>query len=90
MRGVRRPISSKPGSCTGRAHVDAAGISGKVGAHYPGRSVGLPSATAIKRWRDGLAEVSRGHSRLTRSSRRPERGLLDRSLNFDGKADAGK
>ena len=90
MGGVRRQISSKPGSCTECAYVYAAGISGKVGAHYPGRSAGLPSATAIKRWRDGLAEVSRRRSRLTRSSRRPERGLLDRSLNFDGKADADK
>ena len=87
---MRRRISSKPGSCTERAHVDAAGISGRVGVHYPGRSVGLRSATAIERWRDGLAEVSRRHSRLTRPSRRPERGLLDRSLNFDGKGDADK
>ena len=43
--------------------VDAAGISVKVGAHYPGRSVGLPRATAVERCREGPAEVSRGHSR---------------------------
>jgi hypothetical protein len=29
---------------------------------YPGRSVNLPCATGIARCRDGLAEVSRGHS----------------------------
>jgi len=35
----------------------------KERAHYPGRSVDLPSATATERWSDGSAEVSRGHSR---------------------------
>jgi hypothetical protein len=35
----------------------------KVGAQYPGRSGGLPCATAVERLRDGLPEVSRGHSR---------------------------
>jgi len=44
--------------------VYAAGISVKVNAHYPGRSVGLPRATAAVRRREGLAEVSRGHSRF--------------------------
>jgi len=32
---------------------------------YPGRSVNLPWATGIERCRDGLAEVSRGHSSRT-------------------------
>ena len=32
-------------------------------AHYPGRSARLPQASAAARWRDGCAEVSRGHSR---------------------------
>lgn len=32
--------------------------------HYPGRSVILPLATGIVRYRDGITEVSRGHSRL--------------------------
>ncbi len=39
---MRRRISSKSGTCTERAVVDAAGISVKVGVHYPGRSVDLP------------------------------------------------
>lgn len=43
--------------------VYTAGISGKVNVHYPGRSAGLHCATVIERWRDGPAEVSRGHSR---------------------------
>jgi hypothetical protein len=37
---MRWHISSKSSTCTEGVAVDAAGISGKVGAHYPGRSVG--------------------------------------------------
>lgn len=59
---MRRRISSKSDTCTEGMDVYAAGISGKVGAHYPGRSVHLPCATVIERGRDGWAEVSRGHS----------------------------
>lgn len=65
---MRRRISSKSDTCTESMDVYAAGISVKVGAHYPGRSVDLPRATDIARCGDGLAEVSRGHSRLTRPS----------------------
>ena len=36
--GVRRPISSKPNTCTEHNGVDPTGISVKVGASYPGRS----------------------------------------------------
>ena len=36
---MRGPINSKSGTCTEGVVVDAAGISGKVGVHYPGRSV---------------------------------------------------
>lgn len=60
MRGRE---SSKSNTCPEGADVDAAGISGKVGAHYPGRSASLPCATGIARCWDGLAEVSRGHIR---------------------------
>jgi hypothetical protein len=42
--------------------VDAAGIWDEGHAHYPGRSVNLPRATGIERCRDGLTEVSRGHT----------------------------
>ncbi len=59
---MRRPISSKPDTCTEGMDVDAAGISVKVGAHYPGRSADLPCATAVERRRDESAEVSRGYS----------------------------
>ena len=62
--GVRRQISLKPDSCTVGMHVDAAGISVEVACSYPGRSVLLPRASVIERWRDGRIEVSRGHSRL--------------------------
>jgi hypothetical protein len=43
-------------------YVYAAGISGKVDAHYPGRSVHLPRATSVERRREGWAEGSRRHS----------------------------
>ncbi len=62
--GVRRPISSKPGTCTERNDVYPTGISVKVGVQYPGRSGSLPErATGVDRRGDGGAEVSRGHSR---------------------------
>ena len=77
---MRRQVSSKSGTCTESMAVDAAGISVKVGAHYPGRSADLPCATGIARCRDGLVEVSRGHSRLTRPSRRPEHELQTGAL----------
>jgi len=38
---VRRQIDSKPNTYTESLEVDAAGISVKVNAHYPGRSAGL-------------------------------------------------
>jgi hypothetical protein len=38
---MRRPISSKSDTCTEGMGVYAAGISVKVDAHYPGRSVDL-------------------------------------------------
>lgn len=67
---MRRPISSKSNSCTEGMVVYAAGIGGKVGVHYPGRSARLPCATAVARRREGRAEVSRGHSKV--ESDRPE------------------
>jgi|GEM_PF-2410992 len=59
---MRRRISSKSNTCTESMYVYAAGISVKVGAHYPGRSVSLSRTTGIERCREELAEVSRGHS----------------------------
>jgi hypothetical protein len=47
---VRRQIDSKPKFYPESTDVDVAGISGKVGAHYPGRSVlnnGQKSAEGI-------------------------------------------
>jgi hypothetical protein len=60
---MRRQTSSKSDTCTEGFDVYAAGISGKVSAQYPGRSVILPCASVVQRRRDGMAEVSRGHSR---------------------------
>jgi hypothetical protein len=79
---MRRPISSKSNTCTDGMAVDAAGISVKVNAHYPGRSVDLPSATVAERRRNGSAEVSRGHIKVHRPDRRPEREVCGRSLEF--------
>ena len=47
------------------ADVEAAGMWNEGRAHYPGRSVILPCATGIERYRDGMAEVSRGHTSQT-------------------------
>jgi hypothetical protein len=55
---MRRPLSSKSDTCTEGMDVNAAGISVKAGAHYPGRSADLPCATAVERRREGSAEVS--------------------------------
>lgn len=79
---MRRRLSSKSDTCTEGMDVDAAGISVKVGAHYPGRSVDLPSATVAERRRDGSAEVSRGHIKVHRPDRRPEHEVCGRSLEF--------
>ena len=68
--GVRRPISSKPDTCTERCDVDPTGLSVKVGAQYPGRSVDLPCAIDLARCREGSPEVSRSHS-----SRASDEGL---------------
>ena len=38
---MRRQTDSKSNTCTESLYVDAAGISVKVGAHYPGRSATL-------------------------------------------------
>ena len=45
--GVRRPISSKPETCTERCNVYPTGISVKVGASYPGRSARAPRVTSV-------------------------------------------
>ncbi len=79
---MRRHISSKSDTCTEGMDVYATGISVKVGAHYPGRSADLPSATVAERRRDGSAEVSRGHIKVHRPDRRPEREVCDRRLEF--------
>jgi hypothetical protein len=46
---MRRQILSKSDTCTEDLYVYAAGISVKVGAHYPGRSVSLSRTTGIER-----------------------------------------
>ena len=50
--------------------VNAAGVCSEGRASYPGRSADLPCATAIERWRDGWAEVSRGRSSCLQPKRR--------------------
>lgn len=60
---MRRQMSLKSNTCTESFGVNAAGISGKVGAQYPGRSDILPGASVVERRCDEMTEVSRGHSR---------------------------
>lgn len=77
--GVKRPISSKPGTCTERHDVYPTGISVKVGAQYPGRSADLPErATGVERRGDGAAEVSRGHSRIVGAPRTEGPNMVER------------
>ena len=54
---LQSPIVTQKGM-----EVDAAGIWNEGRASYPGRSVTLLCATDIARCRDGVAEVSRGHT----------------------------
>jgi len=63
--------------------VNGVGISAKVDAHYPGRSVGLPCATGAERRREGPAEVSRGHSRSIDRTEGPNMKCVAGAWNFD-------
>ena len=58
MLGERAIVLKAQYLRTESVDVDAAGISVKVRAHYPGRSVHLPRATDVERRREGWAEVS--------------------------------
>ena len=60
---MRRQKYPKPKTCPESLHVNAAGISVKVGAQYPGISAVLPCASDVEKRRDEMAEVSRGHIR---------------------------
>jgi hypothetical protein len=79
---MRRRISSKSRTCTEGMGVYAAGISVKVGAHYPGRSADLPCASVVKRRREGPAEVSRGHSKSIDRTEGPNMEYAAGSLEF--------
>ena len=82
---MRRRISSKSDTCTESLGVDAAGISVKVRAHYPGRSATLSrvvGTTAAERRGEEDAEVSRGHSSSFRPEQRPELEVTDWRLEF--------
>ena len=70
---ARRPTALKSDTYTDGLYVYAAVISVEVRVHYPGRSAMLrESATATERWREGIAEVSRGHSRAWRHAEGPK------------------
>ena len=71
--GVRRPISSKPDTCTERYDVKPTGISRKVARITPGDLLFCQKATDTVRCQDGAAEVSRCRSRDVKpTSRRAE------------------
>ena len=70
---MRRPTTSKSDTYTEGLCVYAAVISVEVRVHYPGRSAMLrESATATERWQQGIAEVSRGHSKAWRQAEGPK------------------
>ena len=79
-RRMRGPLHSKSDTCPEGAGVDAAGISVKVSASYPGRSVRVfrcGGTTVVARRRDERAEVSPaarqcGSPRRSRSCGRTE------------------
>jgi hypothetical protein len=76
-RRVRSPMSLKPEVCMEGVDVDAAGISVKAGAQYPGRPEVMPArAMAAGRWQEVTSGVSRGHSSPydQRAKGRTERG----------------
>ena len=79
---MRSPLSSKSDTCTESVDVYVTDLSVKVNAHYPGRSVALPRATAIVKWRHEAAEVSRQHSRSSDNDRRLKHNEEDRGLKF--------
>ena len=83
---MRRPISLKSDTCTEHADVDAAGISVKADAQYPGRSADVPTML-----RGGLRTPRGGRKRQQKSAeaivsreigRRAEREREAVSLNF--------
>ena len=70
---MRRPTALKSDTYTDGLYVYAAVISVEVRVHYPGRSaMSRESATATERWREGIAEVSRGHSKAWRQAEGPK------------------
>jgi hypothetical protein len=70
---MRRPTALKFDTYTDGLYVYAAVISVEVRVHYPGRSA-MPreSATATERWREGIAEVSRGIVKAWRQAEGPK------------------
>jgi hypothetical protein len=91
LQWVRRPLSLKPEVCTEVAGVVAAGISVKAGASYPGRSPSVPTAAIeVEKPRDAQGEVSRGHSRLARASRRAELVADGRNRSTGQSGEAGR
>jgi len=63
--GMRRRLPSKFDTCTEGMAVDVAGISVKEVAHYPGRSDGLPCATAVERQSTSNSRNRRRRNRMS-------------------------
>jgi hypothetical protein len=89
-RGVRRQISSKPGTDTEHVDVDATVISVKGVRITRGDLAGCQEAREVERLSDDPSGVSRGHSRFSSTDQRPEQIVLERYLRFDGEGDAGQ
>ena len=81
---MRRPISSKSGTCTESTDVNAAGISVKVSAHYPGRSVHLRKLPHLKGCGESEQKSAEGilSAEFFFRWRRPKREVMERELEF--------
>lgn len=89
--GIRGPLTSKSKVCPEDTYVEAAGISVKAGASYPGRSASVPTAAIeVERQREAQAEVSRGHSSQTRVRRRVEWVADGRNRSTGESGEAGR
>jgi len=74
---IRRLISSKSHTCTEGVYVYVTGISGKVNAHYPGRSAGLPKGYHR---REAVGWIGRSQQKAYycgKSAGRPEHEVKD-------------
>ena len=88
---IRGRLIPKSKLCTEDMSVNAAGISGKAGASYLGRSPSVPmAAIKVERPREAQGEVSRGRSSQARVRRRAESVVDGRNHPTGQSGEAGR